>query len=303
MYNYKLIKEIEKIYKNNGNILENIKKINKAKYNTEEGIMISYDFQSGTYVENYKQNRAAVEVVWNDILNYLQRYCNGKYSILECGVGEATTFSYILKNLIIKSYKAFGFDISWSRIKIGTEFLKENFLEDKADLFVANMFDIPFKDESVDVVYTVHAMEPNGGNEEKLLKELYRVAKRYLVLFEPIYELGSDKQKERMDNHGYVKNLKKICKKLNYKIIEYGLLENATNSLNRTGVIVIEKSIENANVCEFCDPVSKGEFVKGISSYYCSDSFLAYPIVEGIPCFNKSNAILATKWKVLNERK
>lgn len=74
MYNYKLIKEIEKIYKNNGNILENIKKINKAKYNTEEGIMISYDFQSGTYVENYKQNRAAAEVVWNDILNYLQRY-------------------------------------------------------------------------------------------------------------------------------------------------------------------------------------------------------------------------------------
>lgn len=297
MYSYKLIKEIEQIYKNNGNILENMKKINNAKYNTEEGIMISYDFQSGTYIENYKQDRKAAEVVWNDILNYLQKYCSDKYSILECGVGEATTFSYILKNLKVKPYKAFGFDISWSRIKMGTEFLKENFLEDKADLFVANMFDIPFKDESVDVVYTVHAMEPNGGGEEKLLRELYRVTKKYLVLFEPIYELASNEQRERMEHHGYIKNLYEICEKLNYNIIEYKMLEHFGNNLNRTGVIVIEKNIDNCIECEFCDPISKQSLIKGASSYYCPDSFFAYPIVEGITCLNKSNAILATKWE------
>lgn len=299
MYKYETIKLIEKLYKSNSNILENFKKKNNTKNNTEEGIMISYDFQSGTYVEAYKNNeiKMELELHWNDILNYLQKYCNGKYSILECGVGEATAFSYILKNLNIKPYKAFGFDISWSRIKIGTEFLKENFLEDKADLFVANMFDIPFKDESVDIVYTVHAMEPNGGNEEKLLKELYRVTKKYLLLFEPIYELASDEQKRRMEHHGYIKNLRKICEKLGYKITDYRLLNHHYNILNKTGVIVIEKAIENCIECEFCDPISKRSFIKGSSSYYCPDSFLAYPIVEGIPCLNKSNAILATKWE------
>lgn len=297
MYDYELIKKIEKLYCRNENILENLKKINNTKYNTEEGIMISYDFQAGTYIENYNSNKKVMEIVWSDMLNNLQEYCKNNYSILECGVGEATTFAYIMEHLKTKPNKALGFDLSWSRIKMGKEFLEQNCLGDNIDLFVANMFQIPFKDESIDIVYTVHAMEPNGGNEEKLLKELYRVTKKYLVMFEPIYELASNEQKERMEQHGYIKNLKQICDKLNYKIIKYDLLEHSTNELNRTGIIVIEKNAYNDTRCEFCDPISKQSFIKGESSYYCPDSFLAYPIVEGIPCLNKSNAILATKWK------
>ena len=34
-----------------------------------------------------------------------------------------------------------------------------------------------------DVVFTNHALEPNGGNEEIILKELLRIANKYVILF------------------------------------------------------------------------------------------------------------------------
>jgi ubiquinone/menaquinone biosynthesis C-methylase UbiE len=38
-------------------------------------------------------------------------------------------------------------------------------MNQQADLVVADLFHIPFADNSVDVVYTSHSLEPNGGRE------------------------------------------------------------------------------------------------------------------------------------------
>ena len=54
-------------------------------------------------------------------------------------------------------------------------------------------------------------MEPNGGREKEALLELSRIARKYLVLIEPAYEYASEKGKERMDLHGYVKNLPDVA--------------------------------------------------------------------------------------------
>lgn len=62
----------------------------------------------------------------------------------------------------------------------------------KINLFVADMFKMPIADDAVDVVYTVHSMEPNGGREEELLDELYRITGKYLILVEPDYERASN---------------------------------------------------------------------------------------------------------------
>jgi ubiquinone/menaquinone biosynthesis C-methylase UbiE len=40
-----------------------------------------------------------------------------------------------------------------------------------------NIFSLPFLHNSIDIVYTSHSIEPNGGKENLLLKELYRVAR------------------------------------------------------------------------------------------------------------------------------
>ena len=74
-------------------------------------------------------------------------------------------------------------------------------------LFVADMALLPLADSSVDVVFTSHALEPNHGREEQLLKELLRVARRHLLLFEPSWENADQAVRDRMVQHGYVRDL------------------------------------------------------------------------------------------------
>ncbi|ODN65364.1 hypothetical protein A9E74_02832 [Methylophaga muralis] len=79
---------------------------------------------------------------------------------------------------------------------------------------MADLFEIPLADSSVDIIYTSHSLEPNGGREEAALKELLRVARRAVILFEPIYELGNVEAQLRMDTHKYVKQLKNVAENL-----------------------------------------------------------------------------------------
>lgn len=103
--------------------------------------------------------------------------------------------------------------MSWSRVKVAQLFAEKNLLDSKANvnLFMGDMMDLPLLSNSIDLVYTVHALEPNGGKERELLKELYRVTKRWLVLLEPSYEFANHEQKKRMVYHGYIKGLKEAA--------------------------------------------------------------------------------------------
>jgi ubiquinone/menaquinone biosynthesis C-methylase UbiE len=105
-----------------------------------------------------------------------------------------------------KPLKVFGFDISWSRVKFAKKLVEEYNMKN-VNLFTANLFEIPLLDNSIDIVYTSHSLEPNGGKEKQALKELFRIAKNYIVLLEPSYELASTDARERMINHGYITNL------------------------------------------------------------------------------------------------
>ncbi|MCI8814670.1 MAG: hypothetical protein HFH61_05315, partial [Lachnospiraceae bacterium] len=133
--------------------------------------------------------------------------------------------------------------------------------------------------------------------EIEILKELYRITRRYLLLFEPIYEKANNEGKARMAQHGYIKGLYDIAVGLGYNVVEYEMLNNPSNSFNPTGIIIIEKTfMEKESDGVFCDPVSKADIIMQDDSAYCGNSMLMYPIIRGVPCLIEDYAILATKY-------
>ena len=217
-------------------------------------------------------------------------------SILEAGVGEATTYAGVLQGLgeVIPNY---AFDLSWSRVAYARRWL-ENAGIMKATLTTGSLLQLPYADNSIDVVYTSHSIEPNGGYEEIILKELFRVAIRYVILLEPGYELATDEARERMDSHGYCRNLKGISESLGYDVIEHTLFPVTSNPLNPTSLTIIKKS----------DLISSVEYILACPKYktpleeidgmmFSAEALVVYPIIGGIPCLRIENGVFASKYR------
>jgi ubiquinone/menaquinone biosynthesis C-methylase UbiE len=291
-----LNKRIKELFDSGANIMEYFRNLNNSNENSIEAIKISYDLQASTYIQEYKNNPEFNAKYTGAIASILEGLGTHE-SILEAGVGEATTLANVIEKLNIKPKRSCGLDISWSRIKYARKFAESKGMSPEW-LFTGDLFRIPLADNSIDIVYTSHSIEPNGGREEEALRELYRVSSRYLVLLEPAYELASDEAKARMEHHGYVRGLKQTAEKLGYKIKEYRLFDYIINPLNPTGLIVIEKeaSAEAANT-RFACPITGGSLEKESDCYYAAESLLAYPIVGGIPCLLPENAILTSAFK------
>ncbi len=295
MSKFKRISEVKEVYAKDGNIIKFLK--DDKSTNDTEDILISYDFQAGSYTEKFLQNPAYGISYGKSIAQVIQNL--GEFNaILEVGVGEATTLLNVINHLTNKEgLKIFGLDISWSRLKFAKSLL-EAFKLANPILFVADLFNIPLADSSIDIVYTSHSIEPNGGKEEEALKELYRITKKHLVLFEPAYEYASDEGKARMKEHGYVTHLYQTALDLGYKVIEYRLFDHVINELNPTGLMIIEKNEVNETVPTFRCPNTSSLLEKYDETlYHAAEGLLSYPIVGGIPCLLESNAILTTHLK------
>lgn len=292
----KYLNRIKELYLNNGNIIEYLNQSENRKVNLLEDILISYDFQAGTYIEEYKKRPYIKEKYSHQLASIINNLGDYK-SILEAGVGEATTLGTTLLGLNMEPEICYGFDISWSRIKYANRFL-ESLNLDNFKLFTGDLFNTPLKENSIDIVYTSHSIEPNGGREEEALRELYRITNKYLILLEPSYEFADGKSRQRMLEKGYITNLYSTAKELGYKIIEHRLFEISSNPLNPTGLMIIRKRMDKNSKVDnpLCCPITKTDIFRKNNAYYSQDSLLAYPIIEEIPCFLPQNAIIATKF-------
>ncbi len=291
MEKFKQLKKIKEIYDNGDNIIQYLKSIGKENTNSIEDILISYDFQSGTYIKNLFENPELTNYC-NAIAKIIDPIENVR-SLMEVGVGEATTLSTVVRSLENKPPTILGFDISWSRLKFASELLADRQIKN-VNLFTADLFEIPLLDSSVDVVYTAHSIEPNGGREEEALKELYRITNKYLILIEPSYEFASEEAKKRMEKHRYVTQLYTTAKKLGYNILEHRLFDYTINPLNPSGLMIIKKQASGSNSPDLVCPITHAALQR-YNAYlmYSKESFLAYPVINGIPCLIKDNAILA----------
>ena len=297
---YKNLNIIKKMYSDGKNISEFLKKEMKTNDNTSEIIEIVYDLQAGSYINSLNENKKKHELYTDELAKLLDPHLLNHESLLDIGTGELTTLSLILNKIESKISQVFAFDISWSRVFTGKSFFEEKCINKNISLttFVADIKRIPLYSKSIDVVTSMHALEPNTNNLSILLKEIFRVARKKCVLFEPSYELNSKEGKHRMNQLGYIKDIEGTVKNLGGKLIDVKLIENPLRSSNPTANYIIEPpkltNIKDNRDLQFTVPGT--DFIlKNEKNFFISeDTGLLFPILKDIPILKSEHGIFGT---------
>ena len=190
-----------------------------------------------------------------------------------------------------------GFDISWSRVASCREWLANQGIKNPF-LSIASLLHTPYADSSFDIVYTLHAIEPNGGNESAILEELFRIASRYLVLLEPGYELATEEARRRMESLGYCTGLVRHAADLGMKVIRHAMFSHTENALNPTAITVIEKNGGASTVVpKLVYPNFGTPLLEYPDSLFSAVALRAYPKLLGIPCLRREDGIIASSYE------
>lgn len=205
--------------------------------NTPEAIEIAYDLQAGSYVKSAEEQSAFMQAYARQLADLLGPHLESGDTLLDAGTGELTTLTHLILALKTPLSLVYACDISERRLEVGRHYAARHGVA--AETFRAELAAIPLPDKSVDIVTTNHAIEPNGGREVEILRELLRIARRKLILFEPCYELATDEGKARMRQHGYVRDLRGHVEELGARVESLAPLQIVNNPLNPTACLVV----------------------------------------------------------------
>ena len=291
----KLYKDLKNLYNKKINIHKYLK---KKRFINQEAIQISYDLQSGSYIKKLNRYKNIDKKVFQIFNNTLHKNFTNIKSVLDFGSGELTRFNYVIEFFNNKkNIQYFACDISLNRLHVGKNFFAKSFKKKaiNLNLFVVDNFRLPLPDNSIDVVITCHAIEPNRLNKEKIIKELLRVSKKGLCLMEPHYEIASSDQKKRMNYHKYVKGIPKFLNKMkyDYKIITKN---NHINPNNPSSIFVVKKNKpNNHSKIQFINPLNKKNLIKLKNFLYCTFSGRLFPVFDDITIFSNNSSLFLPK--------
>ena len=306
------ISDLRQLYRDGQNIMEYLRRNHESEMSVSEMVRISYDLQAGSYVEKYFKdpeteiNRAKV---YSKYLGELLK--NEKSDVLEIGIGEGTSAVSIFKQLGRKGINLRGFDISLSRIAVAQSFFRENSVQ--VSLACADACSIPLADNAMDLIYTIHCLEPNRGQEHAMLSEIYRVAKKYVVLFEPSNELANREAAKYIEKHKYVLDLVKTAKAIGFEVLDHQLLFSQSKGIGRvtacnTAALLLKKVAhtrkiknETHEISEkpWTCPKTKHELEDKGFCLICNHSGYIYPKISNIPILLKEHAVLMTRPELL----
>src|SRR5688572_17951755 len=93
-----LIPKLRELYSRGENIIQFLKNQGGKDLNTIEDILISYDFQAGSYIKFATENPKYIDSYSGEIAKVLNGLGNFN-TLLEAGVGEATTLANVSTKL------------------------------------------------------------------------------------------------------------------------------------------------------------------------------------------------------------
>jgi ubiquinone/menaquinone biosynthesis C-methylase UbiE len=289
-------REICALFDRGENVIEWINSKEGAVHNSPTSILYSYDAQAGSYTAQLAD--PGLRALKEDAGKFLAEIITelAPDSLLEAGIGEATSLVPILRHLESRPTHVLGFDLSLSRLLFARRHLTENG-NDQTVLFAGALDRIPLESASVDVVLTIHAVEPNHGFEDAILTELLRVARRHLVLVEPSYEFASAQARRRMERLGYVRGIPEALQRLGQPAGRIERFPYNSNALNEAALIIVEKhgTQSQGGPPAFTSPVSGRALFEHRDCWYCRDDGHAFPVIAGIPCLTVEHAILVSK--------
>lgn len=289
------------IYERGDNVTSFLKECFGLDNNSPEIIEIAYDLQAGSYIDSVNRNREHWRKYTSEISDIISKHYSEGDTVLDVGTGEMTTLAGVAASCYSGLGDYFACDISWSRLQKGRQFLQAELgssLSSKFQPIVADLFSLPFSDNSIDIVWTSHALEPNGGREKEAFGELLRVTRKKLIVFEPYYEKNSPEGKLRMERLGYVREIPKAVEDAGAKCDEIIPISNVSNPLNPTYAFVISPQAQKKNQTElWACPATRLPMEKLQDCYWSDRSLLAYPIIGGIPILRPEAAVLASSMR------
>jgi SAM-dependent methyltransferase len=279
------------------NVSELMRTRRGAAANTPDIIEIAYDLQAGTYIEGVRADEAGWTSRVSEMADVLRPLAAEAQSILEAGTGEMTTLTGVANACYRDGATAYACDLSWSRLEKGRGFARERLRNSvRLEPFVADIFHLPLQNASVDLVWTSHALEPNGGREREAVRELMRVARRSVVLFEPSYENNTDAGRARMERHGYIRGLRDAVEAEGGVVERDLMLEHSANPLNPTRALVLRPppKARAARAGLWACPTTGLPMERRDDCFWSERAVLAYPVLGGIPVLRPEAAILAS---------
>ncbi|MEL7152193.1 MAG: methyltransferase domain-containing protein [Pseudomonadota bacterium] len=253
-------------------------------------IEIAYALQSGSYTEYAKTETAGLSRREGHAILEPLLAEHGCKTMLDCGAGEGTRwldFSAPLEHLAL-------LEGSWARLTFASAIMAQVPAIASYQRIKGNMIDLPFRPGSFDAVFTSHAIEPNtDANARLIIDNLFAMARKLVVLFEPNFRDAHPAMKARMEQHGYACNIWDVAEaQAGFTRVASGNFEVSPNPDNRTSYLVMRRDTPMPDgPVQMRAPGSDTALFETPDGYQCVDGSFAYPVLGGIACLSEEDGV------------
>lgn len=157
-------------------------------------------------------------------------------SILEVGCGDGNNVA-MLKEAFPEARVA-GCDISDGRIEFAKKYHGERGVD--VELIVGNATQLPYADKSFDVVYSLYCLEHLPVEFPQAVREMLRVAKKKVILIEPVAEYFGPLQKLFVWWNDYIRGLPQFLEREGIVPESVELLSSAANWMNLGAMVTLD---------------------------------------------------------------